>query len=102
MTDYFYRKEIRPRRLGEWAAELVDIVRFYRVEKRTLKTVTLREVAVQITPTFGGRSMATPSTRPDAVKGSPIRRQPRKDGSIELEKYVWLSPWDGKAIEVRQ
>lgn len=99
--EFFYRKEIRPRRLGEWAAELVDIVRFYRVEKRTLRTVTIREVATVITPTFGGRFMATPSTRPDGAKGSPIRRQPRKDGTIELEQYVWLSPWNGEAIEVR-
>ena len=101
-TEYFYQKVIKPRCLGEHAIELIDIVIFYRVEKRTARSVLLCEVATQITASFGGRLLATPSTHPDAARGSQVRRFLRKDGTVELKQYVWLSPWNGKAIEVRQ
>ena len=101
-TEFYYRKVIKLKHLGELAVEPVDVITFYRVEKRTLKSVTLREVATQIVASYDGRLLATPSTRSDAARGCQIRRFPRKDGTIELSRYVWLSPWDGRAIEVRQ
>ena len=91
-TEFYYRKVIKLKHLGEAAVEPIDIVTFYRVEKRTLKSVTLREVATQIVASYRGRLLATPSTRPDAARGCQIRRFPRKDGTIELSQYVWLSP----------
>jgi len=100
--EFFYRKVIKLKHLSELAVAPVDIITFYRVEKRTLKSVTLREVATQIVASYGGRLLATPSTRSDAARGCQIRRIPRKDGTIELSQYVWLSPWNGTAIEVRQ
>lgn len=84
--------------VSTWGYEQTNVT-FYRIIKRTAKTVVLQKLRSKVRYTQYGYE-AVPTE--EYAREKPIRRKAIPYGSgvaAEIEYYEFASPWDGRPVE---
>jgi len=77
------------------------IVGFYKIIKKTKKTVVIKKLKGKVVKRLPGRYevLLVPTNEFDEKADKPeMRKKIQDDGSLMIKSYAWAYKWDGKPV----